>query len=542
MRFIKEVYTASFIVFGTHYVMSGLIPNAMQVPYNPMGMQVPNIDIFGSPLNISMLNNPNNQSEIINPAVRVARAINSAEAAYSTEASKKTIDEVILSKEKKYRNMIKLYDVNSLENGTKKSYRKLKLAFKKTKKQGKYFKLYALNSGYKHQNPWFKKMRLNGFSLIAPIDIELANIITCEQAEIHTKKEQDSLPPQKSRDEFINSDIGQTIIARDCALLYIVKQLNEEVPISRSFLNEESVIYDEFSNNLAISFNILNMINSMRINKLLNTFNVQRLMKFDDRAVNRMNYYKEVRNFELDKSDREMTDEERALDEFNYTLKFSKIFKPSILDVKYKKTIISSTCIQILNFILKFKEAINLTTIPQKIQNPILLDFKRAYAYTLKTLKCLKYVDAYSFGNGQLYKVENYFAMCIHRCLKGEEKIINYLVDLKKDIDSDLALVASKIPKTSNVKIMLSTHKKENIKTLDLISIYTFFLTFEKDLCDSELASLHDLVNSIPNIPQRNAYPSIRHSTYRNKETETHNIIDEIIEKHEEEFKTFEIY
>ncbi|KAI5165772.1 hypothetical protein NEIRO02_0679 [Nematocida sp. AWRm79] len=522
--------------------MCGLIPNVTHTPYNPMDVKVPNIDIFDSQLNTSMLNNINNQSEIINSAARVARAINSAEAAYSTKPSKKTIDELILSKEKKYRNMIKLYDVGSLEPDTEWNYRKLKITFKKTKKQGKHFKSYALNDAYKHQNPWSKKMRLNGFSLIGPVNTELANIITREQAEIHTKKEEDSLLLQRSREKFITSNIGKKIDARINLLLNIAMQLSKEIPISRSFLNEKWVIYDKFSKSLAFSFNMLNMINSIRINRLLDTFNVQRLMKFDDEAINRMNYYKEIRNFGLYKNNREMTDEERELDEFNYTLKFPEVFKASISDVKYKKTIIFSTCIQVINFILKFKEAIKPTTIPEIIQTPILLDFKQAYEYALKSLKDLKSINAYRFDNSQLYEVENHFAKCIYKCLKGEKRIINYLVDLKNNIDSDLALVESRRPRSSNVEIMLSAHNKKNIKTLELISIYTILLTFEKALGDSEFESLHALINSIPNIPQMDTYPSIKYSTYRNKEAETRDIIDEIIENYQYELETFKIY
>ncbi|OAG30903.1 hypothetical protein NEIG_00387 [Nematocida sp. ERTm5] len=542
MRFAKEIYKLFLIVFETHYAMCGLIPNNTHTVYNPMDVQVPNIDIFGNSLNTSMLNNIDNQSKIINSAARVARAINSAEAAYSTKTSKKTIDELILSKEKRYRNITKLHDVDSLENDIEKSYKRLKLIFKKTKGHGKHFKSYALNGAYKHQNPWTKKIRLNGFSLIGPINTELASIITSEQAKIHAEKEEYKLPLQKSRDKFINSNIGQKIGTRINILKYINQVLDKEIPISRSFLNEKWVIYDNFSKNLAISFNMLNMINSIRINKILDTFNVQRLMKFDDEAINRMNYYKEVRNFGLDKTGRKLTAEERALDEFNYTLKFPDVFKASISNVKYKKTIISFMCIQILNFILEFKEAPKLTTIPEKIQTSTLHDFKQAYVYALDSLDSLKYVSAYSFDNDKLYEIENHFAKCIMRYLKGEKKIINYLVDLKKNIDSDLSLVESRRPRSSNVEIMLSTRNKENIKTLDLISIYNFFLTFERNLCDSELASLHDLVNSIPNIPQRNMYPSIRYSTYLSKETENRDIIDEIIEKYQEKLKIFKIY
>ncbi|KAI5184850.1 hypothetical protein NEIRO03_1855 [Nematocida sp. AWRm78] len=541
MKFIKEIYTVSFIIFGTHHVMCGLIPNVTHTPYNPMDVQVPNIDIPGNPLNISMLNNIDNQSKIINSAARVARAINSAEADYAAEFPQETTDKIILSNEKKYRNMFKLYEHDDPDINTQMEYKRLKNILKTAMHDENPSKVRILNNIYEIPTPRSNKIRLNGFTLIGPISKELANIITTEQAKVHTEEE-NTIPVKGNHYNFIISHITQKIGHEDSELSHINRQISEAMHVSSHLSGERTVDYKLFSKNLAISFNVLNMINSIRVNRILSTFNVQRLMKFDDDAVNQMEYYREVRDIELDRSGRKMTDEERALDEFNYTLKFPDVFKASISNVKYKKTIISFMCIQILNFILEFKEAPKLTTIPEKIQTSTLHDFKQAYVYALDSLDSLKYVSAYSFDNDKLYEIENHFAKCIKRYLKGEKKIINYLVDLKKNIDSDLALVESRRPRSSNVEIMLSTRNKENIKTLDLISIYTILLTFERNLCNRELASLHDLVNSIPNIPQRNMYPSIRYSTYLSKETENRDIIDEIIEKYQEKLKIFKIY
>ncbi|OAG30683.1 hypothetical protein NEIG_00195 [Nematocida sp. ERTm5] len=532
MRFIKEIYTVSLIGFGAHYVMCGLIPNATHMPYNPMDVQVPNIDIFDSQLNTSMLNNINNQSEIINSAARVTHAINSAEAAYATESPQEIIDEFILSNEKKYRNMFKVYKHDDPDVNMQEDYRKLNILLKSSMQEENPSKEEILSNIYT-QTRYSNRIRSYGFSVIGPMDIELAKLITTEQAEVHTDEEHKNISPESGRYKFITSDIGRTIDLFDYKLSAINRQLDQATNTLKYPFEEKAAEYKWFSKNLAISFNMFNMINSIRVNRILSAFKIQRLMKFSNEAVDQMNYHKEVRNFGLYKNNKEMTDKERALNEFNYTLKLPDIFKTSVLNVKYKKTIISSMCMQILNFISEFKEAIKTTPIPEKIKTPILLDFHQAYVYGLKSIDGLKYVDAYSFNNDELLKVEDSFTRFINKYLEGESKLSNYIERLKEKIDARLYMSVSKEENSDPTEITLSTENQDDRETLHLISILRWFLSIEKDICYKEIENLDNIIIAISDRPQKDAYPSMRYFTYLNKVTENNDIIDQIIEKYQ---------
>ncbi|KAI5129771.1 hypothetical protein NEPAR03_1806 [Nematocida parisii] len=540
MRFIKEVYTVSFIVFGTHYVICSLIPNGMYTPYNPIDTQVPNIDILSNPLNTSMLNNTDNQSETTDSAVRVAHVINSAEAAYSTEKPRETVEEFILHNENMYGNMFKLNKHDESYTNMKADYMKLKKLFKTARRKKKQSKEKILNNIYT-KTRHFNRIRLNGFTMIGPIATELASVIATEQAKVHTEKE-DMIPAKGSRSNFIISRITQKIDCEDAELKHINRQLSEAIHTSSRLFRERTVDYKWFSKNLAISFNILNMINSIRVNRILSTFNVQRLMKFDEEAVNQMEYYKEIRDIELNRNSREMTKEERALDEFNYTLKFPETFKASILNVKFKKTIISSTCVQIINFVLEFKEAIKAVNITKKIKNDILLEFRYSYVYALRALYDLKDIDAYSFDNTKLYSVEESFANCIDRYLKAKSIISNYLVDLKEDIDSDLSRIALEKPQIAPLEIMLSTKNQDDKKTLDQISIFRHFLSFEKNLHYREHIGMRSVIDTINSIIQEDTGSSMKYSTYLNNVKVNNDLIDKIIKKYESILMKFNVY
>ncbi|EIJ88552.1 hypothetical protein NEQG_01242, partial [Nematocida parisii ERTm3] len=54
----------------------------------------------------------------------------------------------------------------------------------------------------------------------------------------------------------------------------------------------------------------------------------------------------------------------------------------------------------------------------------------------------------------------------------------------------------------------------------------------EKIRSSGKFKSFHDILSSIPDSPQKNAYPSIRYFTCLNKVTANNDVIDKIIERH----------
>ncbi|EIJ88902.1 hypothetical protein NEPAR05_0619 [Nematocida parisii] len=440
----------SSIAFNIHQFMCIYLPYNINKAYSQSGMKLCkhpyHRDHIFAPSNPDVSYNLENNNP--DPDIYTHIAINSIERNVCSTVDSTTIAvtedpslppfSLLLMHEEDYRSLFKPENYVSSSQNVMTGYNKIEKIFHDAKEMSNFHNLdidVISHEIYYDEEYNVKRFRAFGFIIIAPIDIRLTNMILTEQTGFI--KNQSNPVLEYTDGSFNNKHMAIKLKQELSDLSHVSKQLKTAIDkISRVF--DESIECSDYSNDLKHGFNLLKMINSIRVNRIFDSFYMQSLMRFSNYSIMSMDYYKRTRNAYLNKTNKEMTGSERALDEFQISLKYPASFHMSVEDVKYKKTIIYSACTQILNFILQCSDQIEFLNLETNDKDHISSNLFHAYKHALKTLDNLKYIGSYEFNNEPLIEVERSFSTCVKGYLDAEKLLSSSIENLQSVIKTEL--------------------------------------------------------------------------------------------------------
>ncbi|KAI5126282.1 hypothetical protein NEPAR06_0577 [Nematocida parisii] len=449
-----------------------------------------------------------------------------------TEARYILPEETISEKQVEYKKLFKLYVYAPPSKKIEKDYVKLKKILENTKKASINPRLDIKNNTYLKKSH-DSTVKPYGYIIIGPLDLSSKNMILTELKDIENEVSHVRFPYTDSSNKRIS--LLRILYNESRELTFFKAQLIHALKsIDLAFC--KSVEYTSYMSTLTFGFNMLNIINSIRVNRLLDVLHMQKTLRFENHAVGQIEYYKEINGIILNKDNESLWAEEMAQNEFKYILKHQGVFMPSISDVKYKKIIIHSTCLQILNLIPVCREQIKMFNIGSKKQKKMLKSFRIAYKYAIKTLKRIKSIDSYSFDPYQIAKIEDVFSLCIINYLDAEVLVSSSISSLKNKIESALyehaPLKNNTSPSTFRLNATIPTDKKKINLLKNLVSL----LDSEKELCALKKISVHKIINGIQ--PVKKGYLSISYSTYVDKVLKNNKAINKKLREYRLELKS----
>ncbi|OAG30235.1 hypothetical protein NEIG_01255 [Nematocida sp. ERTm5] len=575
----------SSIAFNIHQFMCIYIPYNINKAYSPLGMKLckhpsHRHHIFAPP-NPDMSYNPENNNP--DPDIDVRNAVDSIERNVRSTVDSTTIAvtenpplppaRLLLMHENEYRSLFKPENYVSSSESVMTGYNKIEKIYNDAKEMSKFHDLdtdVINHEIYRDENYTIKRYRAFGLIVIAPIDIRFTDMILTEQTKFI--KNQTNSVFEHTNGSFNNERIAKKLRQEYSDVWHVSKQLKTAIDsISRVF--DESIDYKDYCNDLKHGFNLLKMINSIRVNRLFDSFFIQSLMRFSSYSIMTMNSYRRSRDARLSEIGKEMTDSEKAWREFRISIKYPAVFRMTVEDVKYKKTIVYSACTQILNFILQCSDQIEFLNLETNDKDQIEKDFLHAYKHALKTLDNLKYVDAYAFNNEQLIEVERSFSSCVKRYLDAEKLLASSIENLQSEIKTELfmyKLTDQDYASVEDIKMIENDESGESGETdyesiieeseelsglfkldeesltdkkkIDLVNNVISLLKSEYNMSYKKRNSVGTILNGIAGSTWKFTPPApITYSTYIKKVSENNKMIDEVIAEYEEKLGSINI-
>ncbi|EIJ93543.1 hypothetical protein NEPAR06_0578 [Nematocida parisii] len=496
MRFVKKELALIFIVLGICQVMCGILPTDINLNYSIASM-IPPVDI------------PN--------------ALN----AYETNITKTLYilpEEPIYMNETRHRNLFKLYNYTSPSLEMETDYSKLKDMVENAKTISNLTEIDMRDDVYRDSCYRTKKIRSYGFRVIGPVCLNFKDIMLTELRKIDGEQTNQE---QKYNALSINrNDISEKLYHESEKSTFIKEQLSSAIEsIERIF--SAPIEYKEYMNIIINGLNLLNVVNSIRVNGLLDVLHIQKLLQFENEAINMMDYYKEAREILLNKLNQDISERDLAQDIFDCALRYPKVFLPSILDVKYKKIIIYSTCIQIINIIptcIKQIEALNIES--PKVKKQLSRDFFYTYTHAIDTLEYLKAINSYGFNNDELIKIEIQFSRCVKKYLNSARILSNSLNNLKKEIESALSVGVVLERNTPSKMLILNVDYPADKKKIDMINNLIYLLNSEEKICTEQESSIIKLLEKFQTIKLEKNNPPISYIAYAGEVLKNNNLLD----------------
>ncbi|KAI5166389.1 hypothetical protein NEIRO03_1035 [Nematocida sp. AWRm78] len=496
VRFIKEKLALIFIVFGICQVMCGIMPTDINLNYSTTSM-IPPVDI--------------------------PSALN----AYETNITKTLYilpEEPIYMNQTKYRNLFKLYNYTSPSLEMEADYSKLKDIMKNAKTLSNLTEIDMRNDVYRDSCYRTKKIRSYGFRVIGPVCLNFKDIMLTELRNIDG--EQTNQEHKYNALSINRNDISEKLYHESEKSTFIKEQLSSAIESIESIFSAP-IEYKEYMNIITNGFNLLNMINAIRVNGLLDVLNIQKLLQFENEAINQMDYYKEAREILLTKLNQDMSERDLSQNTFDCTLRYPEVFLPSILDVKYKKIIIYSTCIQIINIIpacIKQIDALNIAN--QKVKKQLSRDFFYTYSHAIDTLVYLKAINSYGFDNDEIIKLEIQFSKCVKKYLNSARTLSNSFINLKKEIESALSAGVAPDRNTPPKMLLLNVDYPADKKKIDMINNLIYLLNSEERICTEKESSIIKLLEKVQTIKLEKNNPPISYIAYAGEVLKNNNLLD----------------
>ncbi|KAI5143689.1 hypothetical protein NEPAR05_0616 [Nematocida parisii] len=506
MRFFKKIHALIFLVFGVSSVICGLIPYHI----NTTGFPASGI------LQIDINSTINHQT------------------ASSIDMSFDIPEKAIFQNVNVYRKLFKPYDYTQSIPELQTTYKKLEEILETVKVISSFSKIDETGGVYISMPPYIRKIRSYAFAIIGTVSLNSKHIILNEMGRVQGERSDSNFPYNALG--VTREDIKKIIINEIKDSVLIEQQLNNVIKVLKKALCEP-VEYKEYIDSLAYGFNLLNIVNFVRVNRILDVLYIQKMLQFEKNAVNQMDGYKKARRIKLNMLNKKMSKKRRAQDIFKHTLTSPETFLSSVSDVKFKKTIIYSACTQILNLIPSFLKEINLLDIKPEKKEVLQTNFRMTYEYGIKALNQLKVVDSYNFDNNQLTQIEVEFSMCVQEYLNAAELISEYINDLQKNIETLLFNSVKPRKRTpdiaNNLSKMLQLDKYQHIdvKKIFLIKSIISLLSIERDLCYKKKNSLYTISYSIGS--DNSEYPPISYNMYTKKASKNNKMINKVIKRYE---------
>ncbi|OAG30231.1 hypothetical protein NEIG_01251 [Nematocida sp. ERTm5] len=434
-----------------------------------------------------------------------------------------------------YRKLFELHDYTQSTPELQKIYKKLEKILETVKVISNFSKINETGDVYIDTPPHTRKIRSYGFAIIGTVSLNSKHVILNEMSRIKGERTDSNFPYNKI--SVTRGDISKIIINEIEDSILIEQQLNNVIKVLESVLCGP-VEYKEYVSSLAYGFNLLNIVNFIRVNRILDILYIQKILQFERHAFNKMEGYKKARRIKLNKSNKKMSKKERIQDIFKHTLTSPRKFLSSVSDVKSKKAIIYSACTQILNLIPSFLKEINFLDIKPEKKEALRTNFRMTYECAMKALKQVKVVNSYNFDTSQLTQIEVEFSMCVQNYLNAAELISGYINDLKKDIEKLLFNSVKPQKRTPDIAnnlskmLQLDKYRHADDKKIFLIKNIISLLSIESDLCYKKKNSLYNISYSI--IPDDSKYPPTNYDMYTKKVSENNKMINQVIKKYEE--------
>ncbi|OAG30233.1 hypothetical protein NEIG_01253 [Nematocida sp. ERTm5] len=252
MRFYKEIAVLNFLAIWAFHAMCGLIPHSINTIDRP-SISISQIDIL----------NPSNWGIDV------------------TEAPYILPEETISEKQVEYKKLFKLYAYTPPSKKIEKDYVELKKILENTKKASINPRLDIKNNTYL-KNPYDSAVKPYGFIIIGPLDLSSKNMILTELKDIKNEVSHVRFPYTDSSNKRIS--LLRILYNESKELTFFKAQLIQTLKsIDLAFC--KSVEYKSYMNTLTFGFNMLNTINSIRVNRLLDVLHMQKTLIFENHAV-----------------------------------------------------------------------------------------------------------------------------------------------------------------------------------------------------------------------------------------------------------------